>query len=662
MNSARKRPRPDDASVEFSPAATFTGSRPGFVFGTRAQGTGYYRDTSHTPPPAVAKKASRGVRIAEEYNETRTYTPVVEQPPDGATLLAAAEVSASGRRVLPHAPAALRASVAAWTKAVQENELLRVQYVADPAQYMESEVALYEHVQGWKALAADPANLYPVLLATEDVAASLLAPLLQHANTDVSRATIALLLEWLDATLLVKDDEDGSVVLVEPVLHLASLVLEEGLVDLCVANLGRLAAEESASSTSNTETTADDEVGKGVWDILNLVENLMDMETSTLPTVDEAPRATLRADGRSLVESLCAETALLGWLWAQVASDGDTPSPYRARALEVLAVVAPVEEVYTAVPDWTQIPPYSSTMLTEEDEDVKPAAVPAKPVATVDALEILLQTIGAYRKKQPAPDEVDLLENACMVMRSALTYSRTNWQAFLEAQGVQLVARCLKEGVYAGGLALGWLDVPGTDHAVYRQACEGMIAAQLIKYLMPLWMGRSLPASVHVTAKAQKTWKQSMEQGTIRVLYAWTRHLTADSPEDAQARLVAKFVRDPLKLDRLVHYLMAYDQKARTAEYKFYRSDVEEQLGNEESVQLAALDAKLQGGGDLFHRLGAIAAFLCVSSKECHQQILQKLQAKDSGMGLVRVALEEFASVLDDSPQRQQIEGYLEAL
>ena len=115
--------------------------------------------------------------------------------------------------------------------------------------------------------------------------------------------------------------------------------------------------------------------------------------------------------------------------------------------------------------------------------------------------------------------------------------------------------------------------------------------------------------------------------------------------------------------------VLAYDQRTRQAEYKFYRSDAEEALasassdqdgdGQDAVVQLAALDAKLAAGGDVLHRLAAIAAFCCSGSKQCHGQILAQLHAKQSGIGLIREVLEEFVSMLDNSEQKQQLQTYL---
>ena len=53
----------------------------------------------------------------------------------------------------------------------------------------------------------------------------------------------------------------------------------------------------------------------------------------------------------------------------------------------------------------------------------------------------------------------------------------------------------------------------------------------------------------------------------------------------------------------------------------------------------------------------------CVNSKRCHERILSQLSAKESGIGLIRGGLQEFASVLvEESDQRRQLETYLEEI
>ena len=176
----------------------------------------------------------------------------------------------------------------------------------------------------------------------------------------------------------------------------------------------------------------------------------------------------------------------------------------------------------------------------------------------------------------------------------------------------------------------------------------------------PPFMGRSLPKPFGATKKSKKEWAARVETSMINIFYNLTRYLSDSSPEDAKKRLLVKFLeKDCEKCDRLVELLLQYDQKARKAEYKFYRSDAEDRLLDSDEVELAALDAKLRGGGDLFHRLGAICAFCCVGSRKCHEHILDQLTLQNGGIGVVKAAIEEFVSVLDDGDQKKQLEEYL---
>jgi beta-catenin-like protein 1 len=138
--------------------------------------------------------------------------------------------------------------------------------------------------------------------------------------------------------------------------------------------------------------------------------------------------------------------------------------------------------------------------------------------------------------------------------------------------------------------------------------------------------------------------------------------LTPSSPHDGQERFLVKFLENECeKCDRLVELLLKYDEKTRLAEYKFYReNDVAEEDQQRES--LAALDAKLRAGGDLFHRLGAIAAFVSVHSKTSHAHLLEQLTLQGSGIGVVKAAVGEFVSVLDAGDQRQRLQDYLEKI
>ena len=119
------------------------------------------------------------------------------------------------------------------------------------------------------------------------------------------------------------------------------------------------------------------------------------------------------------------------------------------------------------------------------------------------------------------------------------------------------------------------------------------------------------------------------------------------------------------KCDRVVELCLKYDERARLAEYQFHRSEEAEELeqtAGAVDLELAALNARLRGGGDILHRVCALSSFALTGSKRCHEHILEQLETQNAGMGVIKKALGEFAVLLDDGHQKQQLSGYLAAL
>ena len=108
-----------------------------------------------------------------------------------------------------------------------------------------------------------------------------------------------------------------------------------------------------------------------------------------------------------------------------------------------------------------------------------------------------------------------------MVLSSILTFSPASVQAFVDAQGIELVIRCLKERVYAGGLTLKWLDFAGSD-IVYRHACEYLVEVGALKFIFPLFMNRNLPKLYNLSdtiSTKQKKMKSEYQTSSRYVHY-----------------------------------------------------------------------------------------------------------------------------------------------
>ncbi|CAB9507991.1 catenin-like protein 1 [Seminavis robusta] len=690
---AKKAGVSGDDLVSFIPAKTWQGSKPGYFFGTvKKTGLGYHLDphqqkeqTTSSATKAAnnkhkmvspvdlpsAKRAKRSVVFAEDQNTVRTIPS--KNNSNNSTLLEEAEQAAKENhtKVIDLTSKGVQNAIKNLQKANEKNQIQRSQHPDEPELYMDSEVALYEAIAALQPIAADPTNLYPPLTnnkSNDTLWSDTFTQLCMHPNADVVSTLVALLLELLDPALL-DTTLSSQHARNQPVLCLAKLTLQH-LMELIVGNLKRL-----QQTTEKQE--AQEGIGKGVQDVLSLMENLLEMDLTLQTTNDnDNPTFLVDSDDHSVAAKLVKETPFLSWLFLQI--QDNTPS--KDRALEILAFLVQREEVHTIHPNWTQLPAYKSALEEEEEEDNNNDQTEKQNDKTIDGMEILLVNgIAPFRKQQPANEtEVEALENAVICIEAALTFSPPNVQAFLDAQGIELVLRCLKEKVHAGGVALKLLDFSGS-HAVYQKAAEHLVAqANGLKYFFPLYMGRQLPKPAILSwakknndntnnkkksaiTKAKKEWLHAMDNQTIRILYALTRHLTDKSPQDAKQRLLAKFLDDD-KCDRLVELLLSYDQKERLAEFKFWKSDVEEEL-DDALAKDAALEAKLRGGGDIFHRLGAIAGFCCVGSKRCHERILSQLSMKQSGIAVVKAALEEFISVLGTgNPQAEQLQVYYDGI
>ncbi len=551
----------------FIPSDSWQGPKRGYYFGTTTEkGTGYHLDAYQQPSQGETNEQT-AVRVSASSRPRKRPR---QTPRD---LLAEAERAVDpDSKILDLKPKAIKAAIVSLRKTKEKNELLRAQYSDTPENFMESELALFQQISAFSAVAAAP-SLFGTML-DEGVLEHLVA-LLSHENSDVAMTAIKVFGEWIDPESPTRE-----------MLVLAKALIDDGALKWSIANLGRLDPEQQEEAV-------------GIEDILTMVESLMELNLLA------------QGDADSVATYLVRETSLVSWLFRQV------EGRQSGRAAEVLSLILQQPEVHSILSDLTVIPPYSSPLL---DEPLSPS---------IDGMEIFLQSIAIYRKTQPPSEaECDFLENVCLALASSLTFSpNVNIDKFIDAQGIELVIRCLKEKVHAGGVALKLLDLRS------RRACEYLIEAGGLKYLFPIFVGRGIPKPMPTVTgkKAKKEWLHMIETQSIQIMYALTRYLTPDSPNDAMDRVLVKFVEDDcLKCNRLVELLLKYDQKARLSEYKFYRSTDEDASGD---LELAALHAKLKGGGDLIQRIGAIAAICCVGSKKCHSQILDQLTLQQSGIG-----------------------------
>jgi len=504
--------------------------------------------------------------------------------------------------------------------------------------------------------------------------------------------------------------------------HSSTAITTNGGLEMCVSNLHRFdhSQEEDLKGVDDLLTLVENLLDLDRMGVFRLIAN----HCNRNPVIDHDAHTHTPYEYRSVASILIKYTTLTSYLLMKLGHKklDDWNMPLRLHASEVLTSIIQHEDSTIHLCNLTSLPPYTSMFQDDDDNDNNDnnnnnnnSKKNNKKPPQLDGMEALLQSIAPYRKKDPATEEeCEYLQNMFDALAASLLHQNTttepspntntnttdNISAFLERQGVELMVRCISERVHAGSGALRVLSfaVSSPSHHI----AEAFVQAGGLRKIFPIFMGRraAIPkpagcsdagnvgilkkygtARSHGTVEegekrmgrrtkrvvsANRDWFQGTESHAVHIVYGLTRYLTDASPHDAKARLLSKFVEfDCEKCDRLVELCTKYDTRMRNAEYRYYKSNEAEEAEEEGivDVDLVALSAKLRGGGDLFHRVGAIVAFAAVGSKRCHQYILEQLRTQNSGIGVVKAALEEFASLLDDdSDQRHQLCKYLDAI
>jgi len=675
-------------SSEFIPTSTWQGSKPGYYFGTSTKGTGYYLDDqlgqksnndssskrSRDEGSDVAGNGNQRRRVRFGEDEIKTI-PAVRKP-SAAELLEQAEkdqeLSQTSRKTLDltRGVSSLKSFVKKLEKSIAKNGLLRADYPDEPERFMESEVGLYEDIAVLNDLATAVEHYeYFVKMGAVDQ----LIVLLGHENVDVALAVIRLFLELLDPALFVGDER----------VALSSLIRAfvgdgesgNGGLGMVIGNLSRLHKTE-------------EEEEKGIADVFSLIENMFDLDQMgalQLGTSNDSKYISIHS-------ILVGSTTFVSFLLTNLADKKESgwKTPMRLHGSELLAAILQNENSRQHIDNLFELETFSSVL--DEDEGKKTS------LEKVDGMECLLQCIATYRKKDPSSEEeCEYLENIFDSLSASLLNEK-NVDSFLERQGVELMLRCINESVHSGSGAMKvlYFALSGASN-VYKRAAETFVDAGGFKTLFPMFMGKKslMPkpskycdaGNISVLRKfatlnkkanngkrqskkmkqvvaANKEWFQILEAHSIQLLYGLTRHLDSASAHDAKARLLSKFVEnDCEKCDRMIEFCLKYDIKMRKAEYKYYKSDeAEEAEADGVDIDLAALSAKLEGGGDLFHRISVVIAFAAKGSKRCHEYILEQLRTQNSGIGVIKTAIQEFVNLLDEGVHREELQTYLDAI
>jgi beta-catenin-like protein 1 len=625
-------------SDDFSPSPFFAGAKHGYVYSTRKGKTGYYRDASSL--------SSNGDEPASKKQRTTTTTTTMSSNGGGGDILASHEAAAAGRTILTLTLSGIKQTTLALEKAITENSSKRSHHSNSPADYLDSEMALYDLIVAikdtWPAL---DSNLHQVLVDLS-VWSSIIG-LTTHENADIANAAVTTLAEMVDADDAASQDS----------CVLGDNILENAALPILALNLFRL-------------KNGDLEDEKGIASTLQLVESLLEIESAGVLTS---------------VQSVLLDTAFMGWCTARIATppeEGFPPlySANRLLACELMATIA------SSLLSSSAITGANVTFLLDKvpaHESLAGNEFYTKSSNSINAVEAILVSLAPYRNADPETiEEVEFLENMFDILSAMLLLRQDSVaEAFRESQGMALLLLMVKSGLHVAGAALKILAAIVDNKA----RAEMVIDGGGLKVLFGIFMqqkgkvpkaaacttaGRELPKdkaskAYKKAAGERREWARGVESNVINLLYALSRFLDASSPQDAQARLVAKFAEsEAVKCDRLVELCLKYDERARNAEMKFLTSEEAEEAEEEDGGDIAmlGLNAKLEGGGDLYHRLGSIMAFVAAESKGCYGRMLEQLKMQQSGITLVKDAVTEFGNLLGSGDEKERLEQLLASI
>ncbi|EPS42556.1 hypothetical protein H072_3492 [Dactylellina haptotyla CBS 200.50] len=351
---------------------------------------------------------------------------------------------------------------------------------------------------------------------------------------------------------------------------LVNTMIKAQLLDMLTQNLDRLKEEN-------------DEDRNGIFHTLSVFENL--------------------ASHQEVSERVVKETKVLSWLLERIKIKESPVSQNKQYAAEVLSI------------------------LVQSSESNR------RQLAKIDGVDVLLQLLSPYRKRDPAKggEEEELFENMFDTL-TCLIDEREGKEKFVEAEGVELCLIMLRDGKMSKARALRLID-----HAcsgIYGgSVCEQFVEAQGLKTLFGAFMKKQ---------DAQTT------EHHLGIFAALLRNLPADSAP--RIRTLAKFVeKDYEKLDKIMSLRADYSKRISAVEREIAaeraQADEEEIEEREDEWDLRRLEAGLF----CFQILDQIISWLVAEDDGARKIITELLGKSKMSLENVKSNLTEQLEGLNDS-------------
>ncbi|KAF3154006.1 hypothetical protein TWF225_002366 [Orbilia oligospora] len=354
---------------------------------------------------------------------------------------------------------------------------------------------------------------------------------------------------------------------------LVNTMIDAQLLDMLTQNLERLKEKDN------------DEDRNGIYHTLSVFENL--------------------ASNQTVSERVVKETKVLGWLLERIKVKESPVSQNKQYAAEILSIL------------------------------VQSSAQNRKRLIEIDGVDVLLQLLSPYRKRDPTKgaEEEELFENMFDTL-ICLVDEKEGKEKLVEAEGVELCLIMIREGKMSKGRALRLVD----------HACSGLYGGVVCEQLVEAQGLKTLFGSFMKKQDAQVT------EHLLGIFASLLRNLPADSAP--RIRTLAKFVeKDYEKLVKIMSLRDDYSRRVSGADREIA---AERQQATEEEIEEREDEwdlRRLDAGLFCFQILDQVVSWLVAEDDGARKRATELLEKSNKSLEDVKATLVEQLDGLDESTE-----------
>lgn len=355
---------------------------------------------------------------------------------------------------------------------------------------------------------------------------------------------------------------------------LVEALLEADLVGLLVSNLQRLNED------------GEDEIDReGVYKALGVVENL--------------------CSNAGTAEKIGADEGLIKWLLRRIQKKERPITQNKQYAAEILAIL------------------------------VQSSAVNRRKLASMDAVDVMLQLVASYRKLDPEKgEEEEYMENLFEALTSIVDEPEGKTK-YIEAEGIELCLIMLKEGKRSKPAALRLLD-HAAGGASGTEVCQKLVDAGGLKTVFTMFMKKH-PDNTTI-------------EHLVDIFATMLRLLPGSSAE--RIRMLAKFVeKDYEKADKLVTLRRDFAARLRLIDEQMDKE--KRQYADDAEMQEERFLRRLDAGLFMLQTIDVVLAWLIAEDAGASRKINVLLADRDDTFEVIKTSLQERLDAIDDKESRE---------